>query len=179
MIPKATSEPKVILALPCCAQHSVEKLLCNCFPDNINSWFIVVSVQLSELTTFAQSSITSCYVIWTGDELPVILQAMRNRWYTTLDVKLQTKITKMRAQYFAWDSLTVNLVLLLCCTASINAMNPLSLLFMRSRCDGEGFESNSVLPAAEIAVETVNNNTSLLPEYSLHLNVTQVRIYTN
>jgi len=50
---------------------------------------------------------------------------------------------------------------------------------MRSRCDGEGFESNSVLPAAEIAVETVNNNTSLLPEYSLHLNVTQVRIYTN
>lgn len=98
--------------------------------------------------------------------------------HTTLDVKLQTKITKMRTQYFAWDSLRVNLVLLLCCTASINAMNPLSLLFMRSRCDGEGFESNSVLPAAEIAVETVNNNTSLLPEYSLHLNVTQVRIYT-
>ena len=65
-------------------------------------------------------------------------------------------------------------LLLLHCTASISATIPLSLLFVNSSCDGEGFESGSVLPAAEMAVERVNSNLSLLQGYSLNLTVTQV-----
>lgn len=66
-------------------------------------------------------------------------------------------------------------LMLLYCTASVySATTPLSLLFVRSFCDGEGFESSSVLPAAEMAVERVNSNPSLLQGYSLNLTVTQV-----
>ena len=75
---------------------------------------------------------------------------------------------------------TVYLVglLLLYCTASISATTPLWLLFVNSSCDGEGFESSSVFPAAEMAVERVNSNSSLLQGYSLNLTVTQVcRLY--
>ena len=66
-------------------------------------------------------------------------------------------------------------LLLLYCTASVySATTPLSLLFVNSSCGGEGFESSSVLPAAEMAVERVNSNPSLLQGYSLNLTVTQV-----
>ena len=68
-------------------------------------------------------------------------------------------------------------LLLLYCTASISATIPLSLLFVNSSCDGEGFESGSVLPSAEMAVERVNSNLSLLQGYSLNLTVTQVCVY--
>jgi len=44
---------------------------------------------------------------------------------------------------------------------------------VNSCCDGEGFESSSVLPAAEMAIERINRNPSLLPEYSLNLIVSQ------
>ena len=67
-------------------------------------------------------------------------------------------------------------VLLLYCIATVNATTPLWLLFVSSRCDGEGFDSSSVLPAAEMAVERIISNPSLLPGYSLNLTVTrQVR----
>ena len=67
-------------------------------------------------------------------------------------------------------------LLLLYCIATVNATTPLWLLFVSSRCDGERFESSSVLPAAEMAVERISSNPSLLPGYSLNLTVTrQVR----
>ena len=68
-------------------------------------------------------------------------------------------------------------LLVLYCTASISATIPLSLLFVNSSCDGEGFGSGSVFPAAEMAVERVNSNSSLLQGYSLNLTVTQVCAY--
>jgi len=63
-------------------------------------------------------------------------------------------------------------LLLLCCIATINATTPLWLLFVNSRCEGEGFESSSVLPAAEMAIERISSNPNLLPGYSLNLTVT-------
>ena len=65
-------------------------------------------------------------------------------------------------------------LLLLYCTASISATTPLWLLFVNSFCDGEGFESSSVFPAVEMAVERVNSNSSLLQGYSFNLSETQV-----
>lgn len=64
-------------------------------------------------------------------------------------------------------------ILLLCCTATVNAATPLWLLFVNSGCDGENFESSSVFPAVEMAVERINSNPSLLPGYSLNLTVSQ------
>ena len=81
---------------------------------------------------------------------------------------------KMKIKCLSGDVLAFKLFLLLCCTASAIATTPLSLLFVNSSCDGEGFESGSVLPAAEMAVERVNSNSSLLQGYSLNLTVTQV-----
>ena len=80
----------------------------------------------------------------------------------------------MKIKCLGWDVLTFKLLLLLCCTVSANATTPLWLLFVDSSCDGEGFESSSVLPAAEMAVERVNSNSSLLQGYSLNLTITQV-----
>ena len=80
----------------------------------------------------------------------------------------------MKIKCLGWDVLTFKLLLLLCCTVCANATTPLWLLFVDSSCDGEGFESSSVLPAAEMAVERVNSNSSLLQEYSLNLTITQV-----
>ena len=64
-------------------------------------------------------------------------------------------------------------LLLLCFIATVNATTPLWLLFMNSCCDGEGFESSSVLPAVEMAIERINRNPSLLPGYPLNLTVSQ------
>ena len=75
----------------------------------------------------------------------------------------------MKAQHTVY---TVG-ILLLCCIASVNAATPLWLLFVNSRCDGENFESSSVFPAVEMAVERINGNPSLLPGYSLNLTVSQ------
>ena len=76
------------------------------------------------------------------------------------------KCCNMKAQYI------VGLVLL-CCIATVNAATPLWLLFVNSSCEGERFESSSVLPAAEMAVERISSTPSLLPGYSLNLTVTR------
>ena len=80
----------------------------------------------------------------------------------------------MKIKCLGWDVLTFKLLLLLCCTVCADATTPLWLLFVDSSCGGEGFEASIVLPAAEMAVERVNSNSSLLQGYSLNLSVTQV-----